>query len=337
MSDLKLSSMDFDSMDFKDLRNAVKACYKENIMLRDEIAIMKRKYEDIIYNLDDENFSSRFVKEKNNMRTSIEQTEEAITLQAERIDENNKQFMTKLTQTAETIRLQAETYATNAAETAKASAIEISSENIRMVSSATITAHFEADSPPSESDEDIDAKKQMLWKCTSSNGSYTADNYYYWDGTAWEAYPEGGIKSLFVQAPSGFELTGNVFINGSLITDGSISATKINTDELRVSKIYDKESDNAFAAISSRYGDFGVYYDPNNLSLVTPVAPANENICLWGVEHSDGAGKAVNFYSYGNNFLGYNAEKGKTFPKGEWDFSSCTSTAFPDTVVAVFG
>lgn len=92
MSDLKLSSMDFDSMDFKDLRNAVKACYKENIMLRDEIAIMKRKYEDIIYNLDDENFSSRFVEEKNNMRTSIEQTEEAITLQAERIDENEEAY-----------------------------------------------------------------------------------------------------------------------------------------------------------------------------------------------------------------------------------------------------
>lgn len=103
MSDLKLSSMDFDSMDFKDLRNAVKACYKENIMLRDEIAIMKRKYEDIIYNLDDENFSSRFVKEKNNMRTSIEQTEEAITLQAERIDENEEEYKAQLKLTADAI------------------------------------------------------------------------------------------------------------------------------------------------------------------------------------------------------------------------------------------
>ena len=39
-------------MNFKQLRNEVQ-------LLRDELAIMKRKYEDILYNLDDDNFSRR--------------------------------------------------------------------------------------------------------------------------------------------------------------------------------------------------------------------------------------------------------------------------------------
>ena len=59
------------TMTDKQLRNEVQ-------LLRDELAIMKRKYEDIIYNLDTENFSSRFVKEQGDMRTAIEITAKGI-------------------------------------------------------------------------------------------------------------------------------------------------------------------------------------------------------------------------------------------------------------------
>ena len=59
------------TMTDKQLRNEVQ-------LLRDELAIMKRKYEDIIYNLDTENFSSRFVKEQGDMRTAIEVTAKGI-------------------------------------------------------------------------------------------------------------------------------------------------------------------------------------------------------------------------------------------------------------------
>ena len=58
-------------MDFKQLRNEVQ-------MLRDELAIMQRKYEDILYNLDDENFSNRLVQEKGDMKAAIEVTAEEI-------------------------------------------------------------------------------------------------------------------------------------------------------------------------------------------------------------------------------------------------------------------
>ena len=70
-------------MDVKQLRNEVQ-------LLRDELAIFKRKYEDLLYNLDDDNFSSRFIKEKGDMKTAIEQTAEEISLQAESIDINSK-------------------------------------------------------------------------------------------------------------------------------------------------------------------------------------------------------------------------------------------------------
>ena len=70
-----MSDWNINNMDFKQLRTEVQ-------LLRDELAIMKRKYEDILYNLDDDNFSSRFVKEKGDMRTAIEQNEKEIKLSA---------------------------------------------------------------------------------------------------------------------------------------------------------------------------------------------------------------------------------------------------------------
>lgn len=51
-----MSDKDINQMDFKELRKEVQS-------LRDELAIMQRKYEDILYNLDDENFSSKLKKE----------------------------------------------------------------------------------------------------------------------------------------------------------------------------------------------------------------------------------------------------------------------------------
>ena len=58
-------------MNDRQLRNEVQ-------LLRDELAIMKRTFEDIIYNLDTDNFSSRFTKEQGKMRAAIEFTAEGI-------------------------------------------------------------------------------------------------------------------------------------------------------------------------------------------------------------------------------------------------------------------
>lgn len=86
-----MSDNNINNMDVKKLRNEVQE-------LRDELAIMKRKYEDIIYNLDDENFSSRIVKEKGEMRTAIEVNAEGIKTKV-----SNEEFQSEKMQTAKLI------------------------------------------------------------------------------------------------------------------------------------------------------------------------------------------------------------------------------------------
>ena len=78
-----MSDNNINNMDVKQLRNEVQ-------LLRDELAIMKRNFEDILYNLDTDNFSQRIVKQGENMYTKIEQTADKIELQAEKVEENEK-------------------------------------------------------------------------------------------------------------------------------------------------------------------------------------------------------------------------------------------------------
>lgn len=56
-----------EDMDFKELREEVQR-------LRDELARMKRTYEDVLCNLDDDNFSGVYRKKTKNLESSIEQT-----------------------------------------------------------------------------------------------------------------------------------------------------------------------------------------------------------------------------------------------------------------------
>ena len=64
-------SDNIDKMNFKQLRNEVQ-------LLRDELAIMKRKYEDAIYNIDESNFSSKIIQERDNMKAEISVTADEI-------------------------------------------------------------------------------------------------------------------------------------------------------------------------------------------------------------------------------------------------------------------
>ena len=87
-----------DTLEMKKLRNEVQ-------LLRDELAIMKRKYEDIIYNLDTDNFSSRFVKEQDNMKTAIEVTAEGIKTKVSKEEMESFKEST-ISQTAEQIKIE---------------------------------------------------------------------------------------------------------------------------------------------------------------------------------------------------------------------------------------
>lgn len=72
-------SDDINKMDFKQLRNQVQ-------ILSDQVAIMKRKYEDAIYNLDTANFSGRYIKEQNDFKSAIKMTEKEISLSVSALD-----------------------------------------------------------------------------------------------------------------------------------------------------------------------------------------------------------------------------------------------------------
>ena len=84
-------SNDIAKMDDRQLRNEVQ-------LLRDELAIMKRTFADIIYNLDTDNFSSRFTKEQGKMRAAIEFTAKGIKSKV-----SNDEFQSAMTQTANDI------------------------------------------------------------------------------------------------------------------------------------------------------------------------------------------------------------------------------------------
>ena len=86
-----MSDKDINQMDFKELRKEVQS-------LRDELAIMQRKYEDILYNLDDENFSSQFIKERDGMKAELKITAEEISTKV-----SSEDVESMISQTAEQI------------------------------------------------------------------------------------------------------------------------------------------------------------------------------------------------------------------------------------------
>lgn len=164
-----------EKMDVKQLRNAVQLLY-------DEVAIMKRKYEDILYNLDDDNFSSQFIKEKGDMKTAIEVNAEGIKT---KVSNEELQKYTTLEQTANAISTHA-----------YASADLSSAKEITDLKQAT------------------DITKTYYIKDSDGNKTY----YYYNEiSKDWEEIIGGGIDTVFEQTATGFKLKGNVLIDGDTV------------------------------------------------------------------------------------------------------------------------
>lgn len=139
-----------DKMSFKELR-------KEVQLLRDELAVFKRKYEDAIYNLGSENFGKSFTVAQNNMKTQIQITADAIktTVSQNELADNLKKYSTT-EQTAEAItttvtakyvdNLKLNNYVTNATFTQTADQIKsdvsktASKDDLKNYSTITQTA-----------------------------------------------------------------------------------------------------------------------------------------------------------------------------------------------------
>lgn len=287
--------LDVNSMNFKQLRSLVSQLYDAYIKL-------KREYDN--NNLNYENLVSSTNK-------NIKSTDEKLESVYKKIDETGTEFSSRITQTADMIQTQVQKSISD--ELINYSQITQTSDYIEtaVVKTYDTSTYFEKDVSPTAQNT-TQEQKGML--CLYN------DNYYYYSPitNTWKLYSESEIKSQFVQTAEGFKLTGDVQINGDLITYGTITG-----DRLRADKLYSREGD-IFAYINSGWGDFGIYNDS------VPDSPEpNDKNCIFGIYHEPAA--SINMFSYGNNFLGYNYMQKKTYPKGVWDFSSCTVIGLPTT------
>lgn len=199
-----MSDKNISTMDLKQLRNEVQ-------LLRDELAITKRKYEDILYNLDDANFSDRFVKEKDNMKTAITVTAEGIKTLV-----TKDEFESEMMETASLIA----TKVSNT-ELGKYSTTAQTADAISTVVSKNISAYYESELMPTK--YATNEEKSML--CL-----YDDIYWYYSDfDEIWKEYPADGLKTMFRQTADKFELTGDVTISGNLLTQGEIKGLTVGT------------------------------------------------------------------------------------------------------------
>ena len=110
-----------------------------------------------------------------------------------------------------------------------------------------------------------------------------------------------------------------------------INAEYVQTENLACTKLYAKGYTGMyFAKLTGNIGDFGIF----NSNATDETYTTNSN-CIWGVRNDL---NAINFYSYGVNYAGYNQDMRTYFAKGNWDFANCTNIEWGNNAPdAVFG
>ena len=273
-------SDNIDKMNFKQLRNEVQ-------LLRDELAIMKRKYEDAIYNIDESNFSSKIIQERDNMKAEISVTADEIKtkLSKEDLDGELKNYST-ITQTAEkiesTVREKVGEYVTDAlgdnyvTKTTYESGIAQTAKDIKLSVSETYQTKTDAEGDYNDLNSKITVSSNSISAIIS--GTYTDkmfDDYL----TGIEIKPEyikminGGVYSIYnsnglrfydsVKQIEGWAIEPHTTYGGVLkyyinnahcYTFGTGMSRKNETDE----KYYYTSTDMVIKAINKQRGRFVV-------------------------------------------------------------------------------
>lgn len=238
---------DVADMDFKQLRNKVQS-------LIDEMARMKRYYEDSINNLDSSNFGKSFAIQQNNMKatikmaadviktavteddlaqeltkySTIEQTAEAITstVTAEYVNTligggyvTNAMMMSQIQQTSEQILLSVSTeYETKADLEEKLkdyATITLTRDGI----SAYVQSQANLQNAVTITDlsQAIDVGKTYKIQSFNSSGTVIGETYYYYNSLSksWEKISGDTVYTMFSQTDEGFVLKGNTIIDGN--------------------------------------------------------------------------------------------------------------------------
>jgi hypothetical protein len=375
-----MSANDIAKMDFKQLRNEVQ-------MLRDELAMMQRKYEDILYNLDDDNFSGTFLREKDGMKTAIKVTAEGLESKV-----SNEEMQSTIKQTEDTISTQVNNLNNTLSSRINQNANKIKSEVNALTDadkelSAQITqtaSSIKAEvSELYETKEDATAKESTL-KGSIANVETTASNI-----SSKVQSIEGGTfgqYTLFEQTADKFKFIGNVEMSGNAIVGGEISGA-ILKNSAGTHKLQMGYSGRGTFSLQNQWYDYDMPYfyifddtlgkiyigsvnsyflqvvsskkaDDTPYSLVKPIGTWDftDSSCtlilpdgiggggsgsgeLAGgnlvIEHTSTTtdGNAVNFYAFGDNFMGYNENQHTLYAKGDWNFTWADEVSFKNTIV----
>lgn len=185
-----MSDPDINKMNFKQLKNEVQ-------LLRDELAIFKRKYEDAIYNLDSDNFGKSFTVEQNNMKAQIKITADAIKTMVSDTD--------------------------LAAELEKYSTIEQTANRIQAVVSKS--ANLDKAVLIDSLDNATDTEAIYIIQQKDNNGTVLSETYYYFNNVTnrWEILSGDSIYTVFNQTAEGFALKGNVLIDGNAVVTKNLT------------------------------------------------------------------------------------------------------------------
>jgi hypothetical protein len=323
-------SDDIAKMNDRQLRNEVQ-------LLRDEIAIMKRKYEDIIYNLDTDNFSSRFTKEQGDMKTAIEitakgveskvskedfestikQTASSIETEVKKLNDKDNELSSKITQTAEGVETTVKSVVNGTYIKDKLGNEYLTDALFRSNLQQDAYGIYATVQATYETKADAEAGYDTLIDYISSvsvDSDLISTKVSKLENGEYEEF------TLFEQKTDGFYLTGDVHLSGDLISGGTITGATF--------------KDSGGTAKLEMGADGGS--DVGDLRLI----------------RIDTRGGETNIFSVYDNFtgIGINAFDDSfiyttgttTYPQGVWDFSECTSVDFGDFVtggssVAKFG
>jgi len=280
-----MSDYNIDKMDFKQLRNEVQ-------LLRDELAIMKRKYEDLLYNLDTDNFSQRIVKQSKDMYTKIEQTAEEITLQAEKVDANETNIATlqvtakEISSEVTEVKNDVSTNSTKITQNANAiSAVVRDVNNVStQISDVSQTADRIKTTVSSVFKEITKVSNKKSMTDTSKIYSLNGVNYHYNDVLDdWDVIEGNSIASSFVQTDNGFVLTGDVKITeiaqvggdlyiGSYDDDGSHKRIHFN-ERAWIGTASDGVGGTAGCSVSA--ANFNMIMQPSRIYFIDPDNTSN--------------------------------------------------------------
>lgn len=292
-----------EKMNFKELRAEVQ-------LLRDELSILKRKYDDALYNLDSDNFSGSYTAEQNDMKAQVKVTANAVSVlvaemgnyattewTSKQITSTVKNYQTKADADAEYDELMTE--------------ITQTAGSITSIASKNMNAYFESDYNPNNI---TTSAKQKSMLCLYE------DEYYYYDDFygEWKEYPSSGLQTMFVQDAEKFALTGNVKISGDLVSGGAISGASISTSP-------------TFHGDGVALKSYGTYQ-----SGQLEVYRAGQLVCYWVPAMHTLNGRMVGsaIIPENNTVIGIF----DVTARGDWDFGECDSIYWgKNAPAAVFG